>query len=103
MNRPNRIRAAVEAASILELAAAMIEPDAFGDMPLWTAELFPCPYCQASPRRWMETGPAARLLGDILWDCSLCGVVGTRFRLGYSVLQDAGALRRFLARADVAA
>lgn len=101
MTQGSRIQRAVEAASILELAAALTEPDNDGYGPPLSDDFY-CPMCQRG-RQWLLSGPSAASAGDLIWRCGNCHAAGTLWQLARMVLEDVDALSRFMAHAQVAA
>ena len=81
---------------------ALIEPGAFGDVPVATATAFPCPSCQQEAQAWIMHGPRAHRVDDVLWSCVVCGT-STRWALIRRVLESAPALERFFGYAGIAA
>lgn len=96
----NRLRNLIEAADVLALVRAVVEPDGAGNLPLIELDGFACPACQATPGSWILHAPAARLVAECVaecvWRCDLCGASGTRWGLARRVLEDPSALNRFL-------
>ncbi len=98
-----QVRAAVDAADVMDLLYALIEPDHENGLPIMDEDYVHCPICQASPSQWVLSGPAAMFGGDLTWCCFRCGAQGTRWGLIRQVLESPAALSRFLQHLPAAA
>jgi len=98
-----RARSLVEAAALVDLVAALVESDGWGDRPAMTDDEFCCVVCQRFPSGWLMTLPAAQPAGPFGWACCACRATGTVWGLQALVLGDTRAIERFLTAALAAA